>query len=66
MPIWPARSNEKGVVQDAVRRTGWSPVQAPQRRNTPFSFEPGGQSYKTLACGVVAPCRSTATTRRHA
>jgi hypothetical protein len=39
-------------VQGAVRRTGWPPVQAAQRRNAPFLYEPYGQPRQPAACGV--------------
>jgi hypothetical protein len=53
-------------VQGAARRTGWFPEQAVQRRNAPFPHEPGGQPREPAACGVAAPCRSPATSRRRA
>lgn len=56
----------RDAVQGAARRSGWSPVQAMQRRNAPFWFEPCGQSREPAACGVAAPYRSTATMRRRA
>ena len=45
-------------MQGAARRTGWFPVQAPQRRNAPFSPEPSRQPRKPAVYGVAAPRRS--------
>jgi len=64
--IWQVRSSRKGAVQGAARRSGHLPEQAVQRRNVPFLLEPCGQPREPVACGVAAPCRSPATSRRRA